>query len=69
MSLAHWMVIASPFVLGGAILLADKLYRAFGKWHERRAIEKRNALQELYGMKPFRGTKEYDAGAHQARYP
>jgi hypothetical protein len=69
MSLAHWMVIASPFVLGAAILLADWLYRKFGKWAERRAIEKRNAQQELYGMKPFRGTKEYDAESHQARYP
>ena len=59
MSHAAWAVIASPFVLGAIILLADKLYRAFGKWSERRAIEKRNALQERYGLTPFRGTKEY----------
>lgn len=59
MSHAAWAVIASPFVLGAAILLADRLYIRIAKWLEKRAIDKRNALQELYGMKPFRGVKEY----------
>lgn len=52
-----WVLIASPFALGGGILLADFLYLRIGRWRERKAIEKRNAMQVRYGMVPFRGTK------------
>lgn len=46
-----------PFFAAGLFLI---VLRAID-WHNQRkyerAIERRNALQELYGMKPFRGAK------------
>jgi hypothetical protein len=54
-----WLLVASPFIFGGGILIADFLYIRIGKWRERRAIAKRNARQVRFGMAPFRGTKEY----------
>lgn len=52
-----WILMASPFALGGGILIADFLYIRISRWREQRAIEKRNAAQVRFGMVPFRGTK------------
>jgi Zn-dependent protease with chaperone function len=54
-----WILIASPFVLGAAILIADFLYLRISKWRERQAIERRNAKLVRMGFAPFRGTKDW----------
>lgn len=53
------LIVCSPFIAAGVILAGLKGLEMYGKWRYQRAIEKRNALQELHGMKPFRGTKEW----------
>jgi hypothetical protein len=53
------LMICSPFIAAGVMLAILKGLEIYAKWRYRRAIEKRNALQELYGVKPFRGTKEW----------
>jgi hypothetical protein len=53
------LMIASPFIAGGAMLGLLKAIEHFNKRRYERKVEKRNALQELYGIKPFRGTKEW----------
>ena len=55
------MMICSPFIAAGAILAGLKGMEKYSAWRYRRAIEKRNALQELHGMKPFPGARRvYD---------
>jgi hypothetical protein len=54
-----WLLVASPFIFGAAVLIADFAYIRIGKWRERRAIAKRNARQVRFGIAPFRGTKEF----------
>lgn len=51
------LMIASPFLAAAVILAGLKGIEIFDKRRYQRAIDKRNALQELHGMKPFRGTK------------
>lgn len=51
------LMICSPFIAAGLMLAILKGSEKYSAWRYARAIEKRNALQELYGMKPFRGTK------------
>jgi hypothetical protein len=56
-ALGMTLMICSPFIAAGVILAALKGMEKYSAWRYRRTIEKRNALQELYGMKPFRGTR------------
>lgn len=52
-----WLVI-SPLLLGVAVLGVIKGLEKLSNWRYRRAVEKRNARQVLYGMVPFPGTKD-----------
>jgi hypothetical protein len=51
------LMICSPFIAAGVMLAILKGLEKYSAWRYQRAIDKRNALQELYGMKPYRGTK------------
>jgi hypothetical protein len=53
------LMICSPFIAAGVMLALLKGVEIYNKHRYKRAIEKRNAEQELYGIKPFRGTKEW----------
>jgi hypothetical protein len=53
------LMICSPFIAAGVMLAILKGCERYAAWRYQRAVEKRNAQQELYGIKPFRGTKEW----------
>jgi len=63
------VMILSPFLAAGVILAGLKGIERYNKWKYERAVAERNAKVERHGLKPFRGTKAYDAESHQARYP
>jgi hypothetical protein len=49
----------SPFIAAIAFLGILRAMDWYAKRRYQKTIDRRNARQELYGIKPFRGTKEW----------
>lgn len=55
----NWWILASPFLLAGAVLALLKGCKLFSAWRIQCAIDKRNAKLASYSITPFRGVKEH----------
>lgn len=53
------LMICSPFLVGGLILLVLRLQEMHAHWKYENAVAERNAKIERLGLKPFKGTKQY----------
>jgi hypothetical protein len=50
MSYQHWLTLASPFILGGAILLIGKIWAWNERYQYRKDRERRERLTRKWGM-------------------
>ena len=53
------LMICSPFICGGVILLSIKLHEIYTRWEYSRAVQQRNKKLERHSISPYRGTKEW----------
>jgi hypothetical protein len=53
------LMVVSPFICGGVILLSIKLHEIYTHWSYGRAVQKRNARLVRHSIAPYRGTKEW----------
>ena len=53
------LMVISPFLMGGLVLIVLKLQEMRAHWKYQNAVDVRNAKIERLGLKPFKGTKQY----------
>jgi len=61
-TLGIFLIVSSPFIVGGLFLLALKLMEMYRQWKYEQAVLARNEKIARFGMKPFPGTKMYIEG-------